>query len=37
MRAFYVQKNTPKGQQKTTYNPRKQYNRSIGYTQFALN
>jgi len=30
-------KEPKKGQQQTTYNPRKQYNRSIGYTQFALN
>lgn len=37
MRAIYGQENTHKGQQQTTYNPRKKYNRSIGYTQFALN
>ena len=35
MRAIYGQQR--KGLQQTTYNPRKQYNQSIGYTQFALN
>lgn len=29
-------KEPTKGQQQTTYNPRKQYNRSIGYTLICI-